>query len=211
MTISRLPTQFPHDEGMGPNARQTLDQMLLAINQLMGQGPKQPGTGIGSLVVNTVNPTTSQITSQGNRVGSLTTPLIFDGGAGGSTSVTFYWDGSHTSSQFTIYRDDGTTTGPIPGSLTVTGLVAATLYFFYPYFDETLGSIQFAVVSGVSKGTPPIAFLAKNAAAIQQQILRGRLPLAPLLGTAGVTTGAGMGSGGSGGGAGAGGGGGHSL
>lgn len=200
---SRQYNQFPYDPNMGDQSKQALDWMVIAINQLLGSGQAQSGQGINSLVVNTVDPTTGQITSQGNRTGSVTTAINFDAGTAGSTQVIFYWDGINGGSvALRIYRDDGSISGPfIQGSpFTVTGLVTATTYYFYPYFDENLQQVEFATVPNVAVGTPPVAFLAQNPLALQQQILRGRIQLGILLATTGVATGGGTGSGGNGGG-----------
>src|SRR6185437_2327148 len=51
-----------------------------------------------------------------------------------TTSITWYWDGTNGSSNITIYRADKTTTGPLSGSQTITGLSSGTTYNFYPYY-----------------------------------------------------------------------------
>jgi hypothetical protein len=203
-------TQFPMDHSLGDQSKQALDWIVTTVNQLVGLANAPTTQGVNSLSVQTVDPTLNTITSLGSRMNSVATPITFDAGGGGSTSITFYWDGTHSSQAFTIYRDDGSSYGPIiRGSpLTVTGLVAATTYYFYPYFDENLQQIEFASTTGAT-GTPAIAYLAQSALASQQQILRNRIPLALLLASTGALLGSGSGSGGSGGGGGGGGGGGR--
>lgn len=91
------------------------------------------------------------------------------------TSLTIYWDGTHSSTQITIYRADGTTTGPLSGSQTITGLTASTLYYFYPYYDESSATLTFATGG---TGTPAIAFTAPSFTAAQSAGLRGHVSLA---------------------------------
>jgi hypothetical protein len=160
---------------------------LTQLNQLMGQGSVPPSQSLQSFGANVINPTTSQIISAGSRTSAIATAI---GYVVQPTTISFYWDGSHGTQPFKIYRDDGTVFGPfITGSpVTVTGLVANTPYFFYPYWDENLQLIQFATVAGVGVGTPAIAFTAQNNLAAQQQILRNRISLGALLASTGVTT-----------------------
>src|SRR5262245_2867910 len=148
---------------------------------------------------------------------SVATAITFDAGGAGSTSITFYWDGTHGSTPFMIGRDDGTRVGPITNGspFTVSGLTAATTYFFYPYYEEASQSIRFSgarppqgIIGTVPVGSPPVAYTAQTFWPAQDQMLRGRIQLAMLMATTGVKTGTGSGSGGSGGGGGGGGGGG---
>lgn len=105
-----------------------------------------------------------------------------------TASITWSWTG------LLILRADGSQTETAAGSLAVTGLSAATTYFFYPYWDETLLALAF--VSG-GAGSPANAQSAKTIAAAQQQALQGRVPLsAGAMSAATVASGTGGGSGG---------------
>jgi hypothetical protein len=172
---------------MGDQAKQCLDYILTQINQMQGQGNVPPSQGIGTFGPNIINPTSAQIISAGSRTSAIATGITYKVQP---TTIQFFWDGSNTSQPFQIFRDDNTVFGPFitDSGLIVTGLVANTPYFFYPYFDETLIRIKFATVAGVAVGSPAIAYTVQNNLAAQQQILRNRIPLAALLASTGVTT-----------------------
>lgn len=196
---------MPMGEGIPDQLASSLRDLQTTVNQLVGIANVPPGQGVNALAPNTVDPTLGTITSAGSRTYSVTTSLT---AVMGTTTATFYWDGTNGSTQFVIYRDDGTKTGPlITGSpITVTGLTASTTYFFYPYWDDSINRIVFVSIAGVSVGTPAYAFTAKNPAALQQMILRGRIPISGAFATTGAaTTGAGTNTvqGGNGGGSGA--------
>lgn len=179
------------------------DQVQSAINQLIGQGqnPTQQ-KGFPSLQVPVVDPTTPQITSKGNRMSSVTTPITW---VATSSSISFFWDGTNGSQFLRIGRDDGTIVGPTNNGspVVVSNLSPSTQYYFYPYWDESAQKVIFATVPQVSVGTPAIAFAVPNFLAAQQQILRTHIQLAVLLAQTGVATpgsGSTSGTGGSGGG-----------
>ena len=196
-------TEAPYDDALGDQTKQFLDWVTTSINTLVGQNLTLQ-QGFAALNQPTVNPSTAQLVSAGSRPQSITTAFTF---VPTSTGVTFYWDGTNGSQPLSIYRDDGTIVSPIVGNQTVSGLSPSTTYYFYPYYDETLGAVRWAVVSGVSIGTPGYAFTTKNILANQQQIMRNHIPLASGLAITGVTTTASgtgsQGSGGNGGGGGA--------
>lgn len=172
---------------MGAQSKQCLDYILTQLNQLIGQANVPPSQSLATFGSNVIDPTSAQIVSAGSRVAAIATGIAY---VVQPTQIAFYWDGTNTSQPFKLYRDDGTVFGPfITGSpVTVTGLAANTLYFFYPYWNETVQLIQFATVAGVAVGNPAIAFTARNNLAAQAQILRNRIPLAALLSSNGVTT-----------------------
>jgi hypothetical protein len=182
--------QFPRDDSLGMASLQCLDWIVTQLNQQIGQAAAPPSPGIGVYGVygqNIIDPTSGQIVSKGSRTSAIATAIQV---VTTTTTATFYWDGSNGSQPFKIYRDDATVFGPfITGSgLIGSGLTARTTYYFYPYYDETLGIIAFANVPGTSVGSPAIAFTLQNNLAAQQQILRNRVPLAFLLTSTGVAT-----------------------
>jgi hypothetical protein len=187
-----------------------------ALNQVIGQAAKPPSSGLQSVQNNTVNPTSAQISSLGNRTNSIVTKLSWTASvAAGVATITLFWDGTNGSQVFQIGRDDGTIYGPnaqiAPGSpYVITGLNPSTRYFFYPYFDETLQRIQFPSIIGSVAGSPAIAYTVGNFKAAQQQLLSGHIRIAPDLAdpaigistpAAGSTSGTTQTGGGSGGGA----------
>jgi hypothetical protein len=194
----------PSERNVSPTTNQWMDWATSALNQIIGQNNVPQNQGFQALSQHVVNPQTNQITSAGSRMQSIATALMVVPGA---TSITFYWDGTNGSELLRIYRDDNTVEGPFSGKFLITGLAPGTKYYFYPYFDEPAQQVNWAFVSGVSVGTPGVAFLLQNIPAAQQQFLRTRVPLALNLATVGVTTGAAPMTGGTGGGGGSGGGG----
>jgi hypothetical protein len=183
LTKLRPYTLAPHpaDEA---NVKLFFDWIQTSLNALIGQ-QVPPSTGFGAVNPPTLNPTTGQLVSAGARTGALATN--FAASAPSTTSITIYWDGTNSSTVLRLYRDDGTVAGPFPGSQLVTGLVANTKYFFYPYFDEASQRVLFVSVAG-AVGSPPVAYTSASIAVAQQQILRGRIPLASNLATAGFST-----------------------
>lgn len=191
----------PYDDALSAPTNQWMDWVTQALNWLIAQGtPTSPG--LPAVQQNIIDPTSSQLLSLGSRPQSITTAIAFVAGA---NNIAFYWDGTNGSSPLAIYRDDGSVVSGIRGNINITGLATTTKYFFYPYYNELNGQVQWATVPNVSVGTPPLAFAAINALALQQQYMRNHIPLSQALGTTGVTTGSGGGSGGGGGGGGGGG------
>ena len=176
-------SQAPFDDGLGQQTKDWQDWVTTALNTLVGQNLTLQ-QGFNALSNPQVNPTTSQVQSLGSRISSLTTGFTF---TATTTSITLYWDGTNSSNLLRIYRDDNTVDGPFSGNQTISGLSANTQYFFYPYFDETLRTVQFVAITG-AVGSPPIAYTATTIKAAQQQLLRGRIPLAGNLAITGITT-----------------------
>ena len=188
----------PYDPSLNPGTNQYLDWVTQSINWLIGLNtPTKPG--LPAVQDNLIDPTSPQFISLGSRPQSITTAMSF---VASTTSITFYWDGTNGSMPLQIYRDDGTVTSPIYGNQVVSGLATTTKYYFFPYYNEALGKVLW-VLGGV--GAPPYASLTITPTLLQQQYLRGHIPLALGLGSTGVTTGSGGGSGGGGGGGGGGG------
>lgn len=183
LTKLRPYTLAPHPSDEA-NVKLFFDWIQTSLNALIGQ-QVPPTTGLGAMTPPTVNPSSSQLVSAGARVGALATN--FSASAPSTTSIQIFWDGSNSSTVLRLYRDDGTVAGPFPGSQLVSGLTANTKYFFYPYFDEASQRVLFVSVAG-AVGTPPIAYTTASIAVAQQQILRGRIPLASNLATTGFST-----------------------
>ena len=105
-----------------------------------------------------------------------------------TSSIAWSWSG------LAVYRADGSTTAVPAGSLNITGLAAATTYYFYPYWDEASSAILW--IAGGS-GAPANAQTAKTNTAAQQQALQGCVPLSQGAMVAATTSsGTGGGSGG---------------
>jgi len=181
-------TNRAFDDALGDQTNQMLDWMVGALNTLIGQVSAPPTTGQGALFPNTINPTTGTIQALGGRVTSLATGFTYT--ADNSAAISLFWDGTNNSQLLRIYRDDGTVSGPFSGNAFITGLVAATTYFFYPYFDEATQTVKFVSQEG-AVGDPPIAYLATTPQLAQAQFLRGRIPLATNLSGTGILTPAG--------------------
>lgn len=162
------------------------DWVTSSLNALVQQNIS--GAGFNALSEPSVDPTTNEIVSAGSRTASLTTGFTF---TATTTSISMFWDGTNGSVLLRVYRDDGTIAGPYSGNQLVTGLLANTKYFFYPYFDETAKVVRFVSQPGAAVnpvGSPPIAYTATDILVGQQQILRGRIPLAGNLAINGITT-----------------------
>lgn len=177
-------SQRPFVDQENATLNQFHDWIITSVNALIGQHVP-PAPGVRSLSVPTVDPTTSVLLAGGSRTSSLTTN--FGAAAPSTTSITLYWDGTNSSTILRIYRDDSTVAGPFPGHQLISGLTAATTYFFYPYFDEATQRVLFVNVPP-AVGSPPIAYTAAAIAVAQQQILRGRVPLASNLSVTGFAT-----------------------
>ncbi len=119
-----------------------------------------------------------------------------------TTSITWWWDGTNGSTVLTIFWPDGTST-PIPaGHFAITGLTINTSYNFYPYFDQNLGTVQFATGNPGASGTPAAAYAASSIESLVQQSADRHVIVAGSGAMVGITpaSGSGGGSGGGGGG-----------
>jgi hypothetical protein len=122
------------------------------------------------------------------------------------STITWYWDGTNGSSVLVINRSDGSRfTVPTSGSgLTISGLTAATDYYFLPSWN-TNNVCNVGWVQG-TQGTPQIAFTLADTTDpvnspfyVMQQGLQGNEPLAGFIkGTTAAGGGSGGGSGGGG-------------
>jgi hypothetical protein len=115
-------------------------------------------------------------------------------------SITWYYDGTNSSSLPKVRLSDKTYIGLTPGSITVSGLTAATDYYFFPFFaiNNPCKAVSW-VVSSSASGSPSIAFALGNVEATQFQNLQDRIPLSGG-GIKGSTAAGGMTGSGSGGG-----------
>jgi len=163
---------------LGPNQGWSLDDQITdgtnyarVSSQALDQGQIDP-TKSGVLMKGSVPPTWS---------GSFTYLST-------SSSITWSW------ASLAINRADGSVTAVPNGAVAISGLIAGTTYYFYPYWDESSSVINW-VSGGI--GSPPNAQSAKTNAAAQQQGLQGRIPLSQGAMIAATTTsGTGGGSGG---------------
>jgi len=166
---------------LGPNQGWSLDNQVT-------DGTSFARVSAGALTANQIDPTKSGVLMRGSVPPTWSGAFTY---VSTTSSLTWSWSG------LSIYRADGTTTAVPNGSVAVTGLTAATTYYFYPYWDEVAGALAW-VAAGA--GSPAYAQTAKTNLAAQQQALQGRIPLSQGA-IAAATTGSGTG-GGSGGGSG---------
>ncbi|MGB0036008.1 MAG: hypothetical protein WBP79_11095 [Candidatus Acidiferrales bacterium] len=166
------------EASLGPNQGWSLDSQIT-------DGADFARVATDALTSGKIDPTKSGVLMRGSVPPTWSGAFTYV-----STTATLTWSWSG----LTIYRADGTTTAVPNGSLAVTGLAAATTYYFYPYLDESATAI--AWVAG-GAGSPANAQSAKTNSAAQQQSLQGRVPLSQGAMTAATTSsGTGGGSGG---------------
>jgi hypothetical protein len=164
---------------LGPNQGWSLDSQIT-------DGANFARVSSGALTSNQIDPAKSGVLMRG------AVPPTWSGSftyASTTSSISWSW------SALTISRADGTTTAVPNGSLEITGLTAATSYFFYPFWDETAAALKW--VAG-NAGSPANALTAKTNAAAQQQSLQGLIPLsqgAMIAATTSSGTGGGSGGG----------------
>ena len=163
---------------LGPNQGWSLDDQIT-------DGENFARVAATALTSNQIDPTKSGVLMRGSVPPTWSGAFTY---ISTTSSLAWSWSG------LAIYRADGTTT-PIPnGSVAVTGLAAATTYYFYPYWDEAAGALAW-VPSGA--GSPSYAQSAKTNSAAQQQALQGRIPLSQgAIAAATTSSGTGGGSGG---------------
>ena len=163
---------------LGPNQGWSLDDQIT-------DGANYARVASAALTAGKVDPSKSGVLMKGSVPPAWSGAFTY---ASTTSGITWSWSG------LAIYRADGGATQVPNGSLAVAGLAAATTYYFYPYWDETLAAIGW-VTGGT--GSPASAQTAKTNAAAQQQSLQGRIPLSQGAMIAATTaSGAGGGSGG---------------
>ncbi|HLW83354.1 MAG TPA: Hint domain-containing protein [Candidatus Acidoferrales bacterium] len=162
-----------------------VNNLKLSLDSGVTDGADFARVSAAALTQNKVDPAKSGVLMRGSLPPTWSNAFTY---ASTTSSITWMW------TSLAILRADGTQTQIANGSLAVTGLAAATTYFFYPYWDET--QLALAFVAG-GAGNPANAQSAKTIAAAQQQALQGRIPLSAGAMTAATTSsGTGGGSGG---------------
>lgn len=131
--------------------------------------------------------TGASVTGAGGAVPSWTGTLTY---TSTSTTITWIWN-------FTLLRNDGTTQS-FQGSQVITSLTANTVYYFYPYVDDSNGVDNATVtfVGGVNGvGLPPMAQVFASNGAAQIASTSSHLALSDaILAAATVESGTGGGS-----------------
>jgi len=143
---------------LGPNQGWNLDEQVI-------DGANFARVVTGALTAGKIDPAKSGVLMKGSVPPTWYAAFTY---LSNTSSITWTW------SSLSIYRADGTTTMIPNGSITVTGLAAATSYYFYPYWYDIASAIGW-VAGGA--GAPANAQDAKTNSAAQQQALQGRIPL----------------------------------
>jgi hypothetical protein len=163
---------------LGPNQGWSLDNQIT-------DGTNFARVAATALTSNQIDPTKPGVLMRGSLPPSWSGAFTY---ASTTSSLTWSWSG------LAIYRADGTTTAIPNGSVAVTGLTAATSYYFYPYWNDNTSSLAWV---GGGAGSPANAQTAKTNLAAQQQSLQGFIPLSQGAMVAATTSsGTGGGSGG---------------
>jgi hypothetical protein len=163
---------------LGPNQGWSLDNQIT-------DGTNFARVAATALTSNQIDPTKPGVLMRGSVPPSWSGAFTY---ASTTSSLTWSWSG------LSIYRADGATTAIPNGSVAVTGLTAATTYYFYPYWNDNTSSLAWV---GGGAGSPANAQTAKTNLAAQQQSLQGFVPLSQGAMVAATTSsGTGGGSGG---------------
>src|SRR5271155_999112 len=163
---------------LGPNQGWSLDNQIT-------DGTNFARVAATALTSNQIDPTKPGVLMRGSVPPSWSGAFTY---ISTTSSLTWSWSG------LAIYRADGTTTAIPNGSVAVTGLTAATTYYFYPYWNDNTSSLAWV---GGGAGSPANAQTAKTNLAAQQQSLQGFIPLSQGAMVAATTSsGTGGGSGG---------------
>lgn len=166
------------EASLGPNQGWSLDDQIT-------DGTDYARVASGALTAGKIDPAKSGVLMKGSVPPTWSGAFTY---ASTTSSITWSWSG------LSIYRADGSATAVPTGSLAVNGLAAGTTYYFYPYWDESAGTLVWV---GGGAGAPANALAAKTNVAAQQQALQGRVPLSQgAMMAATTTSGTGGGSGG---------------
>jgi hypothetical protein len=162
---------------LGPNQGWSLDDQVT-------DGANYARIAAAALTAGKLDPTKSGVLMKGSLPPTWSGAFTY---TSTTSSITWSWSG------LSILRADGTATSIPNGSLAVSSLAPGATYYFYPYWDDALLSLNW--VAGGS-GSPANAQAAKTNSAAQQQSLQGRIPLSQGAMVAATTTsGTGGGSG----------------
>ncbi len=163
---------------LGPNQGWSLDSQIT-------DGANFARVTADALTSNKIDPAKSGVLMRGSVPPTWSGAFTY---ASTTSSITWSWSG------LSILRADGTNTAVPNGSLAVSGLTAATTYYFYPFWDDTASALKW-VAGGA--GSTANAQTAKTNLAAQQQSLQGLIPLSQGAMVAATTSsGTGGGSGG---------------
>lgn len=164
---------------LGPNQGWSLDNQIT-------DGTNYARVASGALTAGNVDPSKSGVLMKGSVPPTWSGVFTY---LSTTSGITWSWSG------LTLYRADGSSTAVPNGSLAVSGLTAATTYYFYPYWNDAASLIGW-VAGGA--GSPANAQSAKTNVAAQQQALQGLVPLsqgAMIAATTSSGTGGGSGGG----------------
>lgn len=163
---------------LGPNQGWSLDHQIT-------DGANFARVTADALTLNKIDPAKAGVLMRGSVPPTWSGAFTY---ASTTSSVTWSWSG------LSIFRADGTSTAVPNGSLAVSGLAAATTYYFYPFWDDTASALKWV---GGGAGSTANAQTAKTNFAAQAQALQGLIPLSQGAMVAATTSsGTGGGSGG---------------
>src|SRR6202050_3522874 len=167
---------------LGPNQGWSIDSQIT-------DGANFARVTSGALTGNQIDPTKAGVLMKGSVPPTWSGAFTY---VSTTSGITWSWSG------LTISRADGTSTSVPNGSLAVSGLAAATTYYFYPYWDDVVLAIAWAGAIAGSRGSRGNTPRAKTHVAAQQQGLQGRVQLsqgAMIAATTSSGTGGGSGGG----------------
>src|SRR6202030_201097 len=148
------------EASLGPNQGWSLDDQIT-------DGSLFARVTSGALTSGKVDPAKSGVLMKGSVPPTWSGAFTY---VSTTTTITWSWTG------LTIARADATTTTVANGSLAVSGLTAATTYYFYPYYDDAALAIGWVAGGTSSAGSPANAFTAETNSAAAQQALQSRIP-----------------------------------
>src|SRR5208282_6216177 len=105
---------------IGPNQGWSLDDQIT-------DGTNYARIVSGALMAGKLDPTKTGMLMKGSVPPTWSGAMTY---VSTTTSITWSWSG------LSVARADGSSTSIPNGSLAVTGLAAATTYYFYPYWDD---------------------------------------------------------------------------